>query len=196
MTKTLSTLAWVSGAVFTMFALVSPVFAATPVWDVSGAWVTEFEYLGSPYPHDMTLAQDGVGGITGGGGYLAGAPHTYEWIIDSGAVSGDIIHLETHYTLGAACAMIIDGVVAPDGLSMSGTWSDNCDGARGGTWTTNEGSATLIPVIPVEVLATSKNQCKKGGWMNVVDSAGNGFKNQGDCVSFVATAGKNLGAGN
>ncbi|MDP4020821.1 MAG: hypothetical protein Q8P58_02165 [Candidatus Adlerbacteria bacterium] len=72
-------------------------------------------------------------------------PILNEWVIDSGAVDGSAIHLETHYTLGAVCTMTIDGVVAGDGLSMSGTWSDNCDGARGGTWTTTSGSATLIP---------------------------------------------------
>ena len=32
---------------------------------------------------------------------------------------------------------------------------------------------------------TSKEQCKHGGWLSF------GFKNQGDCVSFVATGGKN-----
>jgi hypothetical protein len=41
---------------------------------------------------------------------------------------------------------------------------------------------------------TDKGLCKNGGWQNLVDSAGNSFKNQGDCVSFVATGGKNLGA--
>jgi hypothetical protein len=35
-------------------------------------------------------------------------------------------------------------------------------------------------------LPTSGDQCKKGGW-----SAYGVFKNQGDCVSFVATKGKN-----
>jgi len=33
----------------------------------------------------------------------------------------------------------------------------------------------------------NKDQCKKGGW----ESFGGMFKNQGDCVSFVATKGKN-----
>jgi hypothetical protein len=40
-------------------------------------------------------------------------------------------------------------------------------------------SATLGP--------TSKDQCKNGGWKDF----GTTFKNQGDCVSFVATGGKN-----
>jgi hypothetical protein len=37
----------------------------------------------------------------------------------------------------------------------------------------------------------SKEECKNGGWRNFP-----GFKNQGDCVSFVATNGKNQPAGN
>jgi hypothetical protein len=39
-------------------------------------------------------------------------------------------------------------------------------------------------------LPTSKEQCKKGGWRSF-----GVFKNQGDCVSFVATGGKNPPAG-
>jgi len=35
---------------------------------------------------------------------------------------------------------------------------------------------------------TSKDQCKDGGWKSFNNPA---FKNQGDCVSFVATGGKN-----
>jgi hypothetical protein len=35
------------------------------------------------------------------------------------------------------------------------------------------------------VQLTSKEQCKDGGWQSL------GFKNQGDCVSFVATGAKN-----
>lgn len=38
---------------------------------------------------------------------------------------------------------------------------------------------------------TSKEACKNGGWQNLVGSNGQAFKNQGDCVSYVATAGKN-----
>lgn len=43
---------------------------------------------------------------------------------------------------------------------------------------------------------TTQNQCKKGGWKNYADADGNAFKNQGDCVSYSATKGKNKGAGN
>jgi choice-of-anchor C domain-containing protein len=37
--------------------------------------------------------------------------------------------------------------------------------------------------------------CKKGGWKTAVDGAGRHFKNQGDCVSYYATKGKNMGSG-
>ena len=40
-----------------------------------------------------------------------------------------------------------------------------------------------------EVQLTNKGQCKDGGWQRF------GFKNQGDCVSFVATGGKNPPSG-
>lgn len=39
-----------------------------------------------------------------------------------------------------------------------------------------------------------KSDCKDGGWQAMIDNAGNHFKNQGDCVSYFATGGKNLGA--
>jgi Glycine rich protein len=41
----------------------------------------------------------------------------------------------------------------------------------------------------------SKDDCKNGGWKNLVDGNGNPFKNQGDCVSYVATKGKNKASG-
>jgi hypothetical protein len=40
--------------------------------------------------------------------------------------------------------------------------------------------------VPTLLLPTTADQCKKGGWQTY-----GVFKNQGDCVSFVATAGKN-----
>jgi hypothetical protein len=48
-------------------------------------------------------------------------------------------------------------------------------------------SADAVAVTSTRALPTTKEQCKKGGWR----SFGSSFKNQGDCVSFVATNGKN-----
>ena len=35
------------------------------------------------------------------------------------------------------------------------------------------------------------DQCKHGGWRELADRNGTPFKNQGDCVSYVATGGRN-----
>jgi hypothetical protein len=47
-----------------------------------------------------------------------------------------------------------------------------------------------ITVVDAPSLPTSKDQCKNGGWRTF-----GVFKNQGDCVSFVATGGNNAPAG-
>ena len=44
-----------------------------------------------------------------------------------------------------------------------------------------------LSVVDARALPTSKEQCKNGGWR----SFGSAFRNQGDCVSFVATGGRN-----
>jgi hypothetical protein len=47
-----------------------------------------------------------------------------------------------------------------------------------------------IVVTDAQLLPTSKDQCKDGGWQTY-----GAFKDQGDCVSFVATGGKNPPSG-
>ena len=43
-----------------------------------------------------------------------------------------------------------------------------------------------LVVTDAQPFPTAKDQCKNGGWRNFA-----GFKNQGDCVSYVATRGRN-----
>ena len=47
-----------------------------------------------------------------------------------------------------------------------------------------------IVIIDTPAVPTTKDQCKDGGWRNFP-----GFRNQGDCVSFVATGGKSQSSG-
>ena len=44
----------------------------------------------------------------------------------------------------------------------------------------------VIARVTVANPPTSKKQCKKGGWRQLTDRNGMPFKNQGQCVSFVA----------
>ena len=57
--------------------------------------------------------------------------------------------------------------------------------------TDKAGNETTKAFDVVVRVPTSKEQCKNSGWRNY----GTLFKNQGDCVSFVATRGKNAPAG-
>jgi len=49
--------------------------------------------------------------------------------------------------------------------------------------------------VPPPPVATDKDQCKNGGWMNLVDANGNPFKNQGQCVASTVPADKDNGGG-
>lgn len=116
-----------------------------PTWDVSGTYVIAFNLHNDPtiYAHDAVLTQTGTN-ITGvGGGYPAGGTHTFEWVIDSGTVTGTTINLIAHYTLGAVgTTMNMTGTIAPGG-TMYGTWDDNYGGGtRIGEWSTTSGAAT------------------------------------------------------
>jgi len=48
---------------------------------------------------------------------------------------------------------------------------------------------------PVLSHPTNKDQCKNNGWQTLADVNNRAFKNQGDCVSYVATGGKNKANG-
>jgi hypothetical protein len=61
---------------------------------------------------------------------------------------------------------------------------NNCLPSATGVDFTATASFTLYP--------TTTGQCKKGGWKALTDRFGTSFKNQGDCVSYVATDGRNL----
>jgi hypothetical protein len=64
------------------------------------------------------------------------------------------------------------------------------------TGTDNEAnSASVTNHYTVLRIAATTDECKNDGWKVVVDSNLRAFKNQGDCVSFVATGGRNFASG-
>ncbi len=136
------------------FGVALPAVAAVPQWDTTGSYVLAIKYLGTDYMHDMVLAQDGAGNLTGHGGSPAGA-NTYTWVITSGTVSGAAIDFTAHYTASADAVtplttMHVMGTIASNG-TLSGTWSDNYQGgARSGTWTSTAGAATPIGSLAAE----------------------------------------------
>ena len=54
-----------------------------------------------------------------------------------------------------------------------------------------DGNTTVYDFNQPANTPTSKKDCKKGGWANYEDASYTAFANQGDCVSYVASHGKN-----
>ncbi len=137
------------------FAFTTPAFAAAPNWDTTGAYTISFDLGGTPYVHDLSLTQTGAS-LSGNGGYPAGGPHTYTWVLTSGSVDGDTIDFYADYTASADAVtpqttMHVTGTIS--GGTMSGTWSDNYQaGARNGTWVSVTGAAN--PIAPACAPAT------------------------------------------
>ena len=104
------------------------------------------------------------------------------------AVSGHtaIINFQDQISgLGNVKVLAVDG--QPDSFDLLGFGQAPTDCSPlpppsiGGPLSGGDITITDAPPLP-----TSKDQCKNGGWKTY-----GVFKNQGDCVSFVATGGKN-----
>lgn len=80
------------------------------------------------------------------------------------------------------------GPNAPTTTTLSPTTSTTTTTTAAPTTTTSTTTTTIAPTTTTTLIAglTSTVQCKNGGWVTF-----GVFKNQGDCVSFVATGGSN-----
>ena len=89
-------------------------------------------------------------------------------------------------TPGASTPIMNIGPVTPGWhlLFMQATGYEG--GCNSGTLASWGGTMSVTTSAPPPRLPTSTNQCKGAGWQSF-----GVFKNQGDCVSFVATGGEN-----
>ena len=107
------------------------------------------------------------------------------------------VYVGAVYTDAGATATDFDGTDISPLITVSGLPIDT---SAPGTFViiynvTDPAGISAVPVArtvnvvlpPPPPVPTSGDQCKKSGWKNYGDL----FKNQGDCVSFVATHGKN-----
>jgi hypothetical protein len=96
-----------------------------------------------------------------------------------------------------SCSPFGDGILV-ETFNLTTTYTATINGTQQSTGTATvsiEGTLGEPPIFHEDfasngvVQLTSKEQCRDGGWQSF------GFKNQGDCVSFVATGGKNPPSG-
>lgn len=145
-----------------------------------------------PFPGTFTESGSFSAGPSG---YLTGFSSTFTITSPAGTVTG------TKRLLGqlsrALCTLIEPGTVNLSTSNLSTTYTATIPGVgqdtgsatvsmngtlgAGGVFGEIFGSAGGPPPL------TSKEQCKHGGWRTF----GTAFKNQGDCVAFVASGGKN-----
>ena len=110
--------------------------------------------------------------------------------------TGFIVGSTTAAPPGAAESVFVDGQVTP-GTPIGGNATlpagatMTAQVGEGPVQTINNGRFTLSTSTGVGAGPTSKSQCRHGGWK----SFGTMFRNQGDCMSFVATGGKNPPSG-
>jgi uncharacterized protein YjlB len=140
-------------------------FTITRTGDVTGMLTVNYTVSGTATPNTDYLS------LTGTVTFAAGAASATLLIspIDDALVEGNetvvlTLGANAAYTLGAATQATV-------------TIVDNDE-------EDDNGAEDPVLVIPFD-----KSDCKKGGWEEF-----GVFKNQGDCVSFVATGGKNLPA--
>ena len=175
-------------AVAPLAAAPSAMAVTVPNWNLLGTWTFNDIYQSVPYVHTMVIDSfDPITGNFSGHGFYNADP-SLTWTI-TGNESGGVVSY-TLFTGGSDPGVTLLGSGTMDSATaMHGTGSqDNLPGPMPNvSWTATE---TSVPVV------TIKSQCMNNGWKSVIDTAGNSFKNQGDCVSFVATKGKNLAAGN
>jgi hypothetical protein len=128
---------------------------------------------------------DGVSALPGPG---VGAGDFADPAANNGTLIGSTDGATTWFALGRGPTV----VTGPGELLLAANDTPPQNGNCGfiaptGCYSDNSGSITAV----ITFVATSKGQCKQGGWRSLVDASKTPFKNQGDCVSYVATGGKN-----
>jgi hypothetical protein len=86
------------------------------------------------------------------------------------------------YGFQGAATTPFSSALEPGANTLSFT-VNNCQASATGVDFTATVTYTLSPIVT--------GDCKKGGWKALTDESGRSFKNQGDCVSYVATGGRN-----
>jgi hypothetical protein len=104
----------------------------------------------------------------------------FEGLVTSLRVLGSTATVEARDFAGASLLLLVEDRPAGDHVTLNCT-APGCFPPAFFDFVLSAGD---IVIREAPSLPTSKNQCKKGGWRSF-----GVFKNQGDCVSFVATGG-------
>jgi hypothetical protein len=154
---------------------------------------------GAQAPGQDSVTGSGTSNIPGCNGQFAidarsgpGGERPTGQVTCGGLFSGPVTCLEV--TGNVALLTVQDSAFGPVGVRITdaGATGDTLEALTGAgcptplsSYLTFDFTGDLV-VVDAARLPISKDQCKRGGWQSF-----GVFKNQGDCVSFVATKGKN-----
>ena len=164
-----------------------PTKAGTFSFSVSGS-------AAGPFPGTFTESGSFTTEV---GGSVTHFSSTFTITSTSGTVTGSK-SLDIGGSSKAPCNQFLNGVRVSTEFPIATTYTATINGAQPdtGAATVNvDGQLGSPPTFSESfgssgvVQLTSKEQCKDGGWQSF------GFKNQGGCVSVVATGGKNAPSG-
>jgi hypothetical protein len=169
----------------------------TPLSDVTSLSYFTYQDEGPPHAGVSYQIQIDVDGTIGGGGFTTLVYEPYQngvivpeqwqqWDVDAGqfwstrTVGGLVAGGggAPFYTLAAVTALNPDAVVLGIGVNIGSNNPGYVVATDGVQFNDTTYDFELHPAPP-----TSADQCKQGGWQTFT---GQSFKNQGDCVSFVA----------
>lgn len=142
------------------------------------------------YAYDLDMPNPNLNGLSIQGNTIASTgttKHVYIRDIGTGTVTGVQVNNNDLSSLRNSTSATVDGTCNWWG-SASGPVLNQYPGLGTGDVTPWLTSSDLNGPCRGGLVIT-KNQCKNGGWATFFPAAL--FKNQGDCVSFVATKGKN-----
>ena len=143
----------------------------------TAAWQTRVgaQSLGDSGPVTC-LAVSGKTAIVGFSG-IRPFGRTLVRVIDGGSSPG----ADSFETVTQASFGLVSPIPPPDCSSFPPSPAGDAEFGRSGLNELGD-----VVVVDAPALPTTKDRCKNGGWRTY-----GVFKNQGDCVSFVATGGKN-----
>jgi hypothetical protein len=180
-----------SGSAVSATASVSPTVAGTPTISYSGDCVN----AGTTCKATATFAETGNFQSSTGIATttIAKAPTTTSVTFGP----GPFIYTGSAFTATAAVTPGSAGTatIAYAGDCINAGNTSHATATFGGASNFLPSSASTSNILIKLPVATSAERCKNGGWKFTTDDLGNLFKNQGDCVSYVASKGKNMGDG-
>lgn len=165
------------------------------------------DWIGSYWPavdgsKSIDMSGNAAGAISQTFATTIGNTYTVTFALSGNPAGGPTVKTLTVGATGAASANLTFDTVAAGSTLTDMKWS-----TRTYTFLATTASTTLtftsttagvygpaLDKVVVTEKVPTKADCKKGGWKTKIDGKGNKFKNQGDCVSYYATGGRNLGS--